>query len=63
VGVLNVAPTITVPLAYLTGRAIPNDRLAFMCAGAVVVTAYILLLSFGSSVIRRSRADRRSWES
>jgi hypothetical protein len=58
VGVLNVAPTVTVPLAYLVGRAIPNDDLAFLCGGAAVVAGYVLLLSLGTSLIGNVRRRR-----
>jgi hypothetical protein len=43
-GMLNLAPTLTVPLVYGVTHPIGNDKVAFGCAGVLAVSCYVLLV-------------------
>lgn len=52
-GVLNLAPTLTVPLVYWVTDPIGNDNVAFGCAGVLSVSCYVLLVGAFAALTHR----------
>jgi hypothetical protein len=54
-GVFNVAPTLTVPAVFGVTHAIHSDDLAFLCAGLLSVSCYVVLLGGSAALLSRPR--------
>ena len=52
-GLLNLAPTLTVPLVYGVTHPIGNDKVAFGCGGLLSVTCYVVLVGALAALTHR----------